>query len=31
VVSAGLDLLKLDEGQDRLESLFLRLTRGADA
>ena len=31
VVSAGLDLVKLDEGQDRLESLFLRLTRGADA
>jgi len=31
VVGAGLDLLKLDEGQDRLESLFLRLTRGADA
>jgi ABC-2 type transport system ATP-binding protein len=31
VVSAGLDLVKLDVGQDRLESLFLRLTRGTDA
>jgi ABC-2 type transport system ATP-binding protein len=31
VVSAGLDLVRLDVGQDRLESLFLRLTGGTDA
>jgi ABC-2 type transport system ATP-binding protein len=31
VVAAGLDLVKLDLGQDRLESLFLRLTGGSEA
>jgi ABC-2 type transport system ATP-binding protein len=31
VVGAGLDLLKLDLGQERLESLFLRLTREREA
>ena len=31
VLSAGLDLLRLDVGQDRLESLFLRLTGGGEA
>jgi ABC-2 type transport system ATP-binding protein len=31
VVAAGLDLVRLDVGQDRLESLFLRLTGGTDA
>lgn len=30
VVAAGLDLVRLDVGQDRLESLFLRLTRGME-
>jgi len=30
VVAAGLDLVRLDVGQDRLESLFLRLTRGTE-
>jgi ABC-2 type transport system ATP-binding protein len=31
VLAAGLDLLRLDVGQDRLESLFLRLTGGTEA
>jgi ABC-2 type transport system ATP-binding protein len=30
VLAAGLDLLRLDVGQDRLESLFLRLTGGTE-
>jgi len=30
IVAAGLDLVRLDVGQDRLESLFLRLTRGME-
>jgi ABC-2 type transport system ATP-binding protein len=30
VVGAGLELLRLDHGAERLESLFLRLTRGGD-
>ena len=30
LVTAGLDLVRLDLGQDRLESLFLRLTRGME-
>jgi ABC-2 type transport system ATP-binding protein len=31
LLGAGLDLLRLDLGQDRLESLFLRLTGGTEA
>lgn len=30
LIAAGLDLLRLDVGQDRLESLFLRLTGGTE-
>ncbi|ATB31645.1 ABC transporter ATP-binding protein [Melittangium boletus] len=30
VVDAGLELLRLDRGVEKLESLFLRLTRGAE-
>jgi ABC-2 type transport system ATP-binding protein len=30
LLAAGLDLLRLDVGRDRLESLFLRLTGGAE-
>jgi len=31
LVGAGVDVLRIDVGQDRLESLFLRLTRGRES